>query len=118
MPKTAYSLFIYKHGQLRPPQQFLEIGVECEQGSLIQRKHYLMTSKKPAKLKRAKQPRSSDKTKQFSKDWERLSHSGRYDMNRLKEAMMLLIANDEQLPPEYLDHELTGDIRHGAGDAV
>lgn len=68
-----------------------------------------MTSKKPAKLKRAKQPRSSDKTKQFSKDWGRLSHSGRYDMNRLKEAMMLLIANDGQLPPEYFDHELAGE---------
>ena len=74
-----------------------------------------MTSKKPAKLKRAKQPRSSDKTKQFSKDWERLSHSGRYDMNRLKEAMMLLIANDMPLPPEYFDHELTGEW-HGFRD--
>lgn len=70
-----------------------------------------MTSKKPAKLKRAKPPRNSGKTRQFDKDWERLSHSGRYDMNRLKEAMMLLISNDELLPPEYLDHELTGEWR-------
>ena len=68
-----------------------------------------MTLKKPAKLKRAKPPRSSDKTKQFAKDWERLSHSGRYDMNRLKEATMMLIANDGPLPPEYLDHELAGE---------
>jgi mRNA interferase YafQ len=68
-----------------------------------------MNLKKPAKLKRAKQPRSSDKTKHFNKDWERLSHSGRYDMNHLKVAMMLLIANDEPLPPEYLDHELSGE---------
>ena len=68
-----------------------------------------MTSKKTAKQKRARLPRSSDKTKQFAKDWERLSHSGRYDMNRLKEAMILLIANDAPLPPEYLDHELAGD---------
>lgn len=67
-----------------------------------------MTSTKTAKQKRAKQPRNSDKTKQFSKDWERLSHSGRYDMNRLKEAMMLLIANDAPLPAEYRDHELSG----------
>lgn len=67
-----------------------------------------MTSTKTAKQKRAKQPRNSDKTKQFSKDWERLSHSGRYDMNRLKEAMMLLIANDAPLPAEYQDHELSG----------
>ncbi len=37
-----------------------------------------------------------------------MSHSGRYDMNRLKVAMMLLIGNDEPLPPEHLDHELSG----------
>lgn len=39
----------------------------------------------------------------------RLSHSGRFDMTRLKEAMLLLIANDAPLPPEYQDHALTGD---------
>jgi hypothetical protein len=30
-------------------------------------------------------------------------------MGRLKEAMLLLIANERPLPPEYRDHELTGD---------
>jgi len=68
-----------------------------------------MTSKKTASQKRAKLPRNSDRTKQFAKDWERLSHSGRYDMTRLKEVMILLIANDASLPPEYLDHQLSGD---------
>ena len=68
-----------------------------------------MTSKKTAQQKRAKLPRNSDKTRQFAKDWERLSHSGRYDMKRLKEAMMLLIENDAPLPPEYLDHALSGE---------
>jgi mRNA interferase YafQ len=68
-----------------------------------------MTSKKTAQQKRAKLPRNSDETKLFAKDWERLSHSGRYDMNRLKEAMMLLIENDAPLPPEYLDHALSGE---------
>ena len=68
-----------------------------------------MTSKKPAASKRANLPRASDYTKDFLKDWQRLSHSGRYDMNRLKEAMTLLIANDGPLPPEWLDHPLTGD---------
>jgi mRNA interferase YafQ len=67
-----------------------------------------MTSKKPPQKKRANPPRSSDSTKQFRKDWERLTHSGRYDMNRLKVAMVLLIANDGPLPPEYFDHDLTG----------
>lgn len=80
-----------------------------------------MTSKKPAQDKRANLPRSSDRTKQFRKDWERLSHSGRYDMNRLKQVMLLLIANDGPLPPEYRDHELTGDWKgfrecHVGGD--
>lgn len=30
-------------------------------------------------------------------------------MNTLKEAMMLLVANEGQLAPEWLDHPLTGD---------
>lgn len=30
-------------------------------------------------------------------------------MKRLKEAMLLLIANDSQLGPEWLDHPLSGD---------
>lgn len=68
-----------------------------------------MTSKKSAASKRARLPRASDYTRDFLKDWQRLSHSGRYDMNRLKEAMTLLIANDGPLPPEWLDHSLAGD---------
>ena len=68
-----------------------------------------MTSKKPAASKRANLPRASDYTKPFLKDWQRLSHSGRYDMGRLKEAMSLLIANDGPLPQEWLDHPLTGE---------
>lgn len=68
-----------------------------------------MTSKKPAASKRAKLPRASDYTKGFLKDWQRLSRSGRYDMNRLKEAMMLIITNDGPLPSEWLDHSLAGD---------
>lgn len=68
-----------------------------------------MTSKKPAASKRANLPRASDYTKEFLRDWRRLSHSGRYDMKRLKEAMTLLVANDGPLPPEWLDHALMGD---------
>jgi mRNA interferase YafQ len=65
--------------------------------------------KKTAASKRAKLPRTSDYTKPFLKDWERLSHSGRYDMNGLKKAMLLLIAGDEPLGAEWHDHELKGD---------
>lgn len=68
-----------------------------------------MTSKKNASSKRAKLPRASDHTKKFSKDWERLSRSGRYNMKLLKEVMLLLIANDAPLPPEWQDHALTGE---------
>ncbi|WP_269744892.1 type II toxin-antitoxin system mRNA interferase toxin, RelE/StbE family [Aromatoleum toluclasticum] len=68
-----------------------------------------MTSKRIAASKRASLPRASDYTREFLKDVQRLSHSGRYDMNRLKEAMTLLIANNGPLPPEWLDHALTAD---------
>lgn len=68
-----------------------------------------MSLKKPAASKRAKLPRASDFTQQFAKDWERLSHSGRYDMRLLKAAMLLLIANDAPLGPEWLDHALKGE---------
>ena len=67
-----------------------------------------MTSKKPASSKRAPLPRASDYTKTFLKDWECLSRSGRYDLKRLKEAMLLLIGNDAPLGPEWLDHPLKG----------
>ena len=68
-----------------------------------------MTSKRPAGNKWAALPRACDYTKTFRKDWERLSRSGRYDLNRLKEAMLLLVANDAPLGPEWLDHPLKGD---------
>ncbi len=68
-----------------------------------------MTSKKPASAKRAPPPRACDYARGFLKDWERLSRSGRYDMRRLKEAMLWLIANDAPLGPEWLDHQLKGD---------
>ena len=67
-----------------------------------------MTSKKPASSKRARPPRDVQQTKQFLKDWERLSQSGRYDLNRLKEAMLILVAGD-LLPAEYFDHGLSGE---------
>ncbi len=65
--------------------------------------------KKTAASKRATPPRSADYTKAFRKDWQRLSHAGRYDMKQLKTAMLLLIANDAPLGPEWLDHALKGD---------
>lgn len=54
-------------------------------------------------------PRAADYAKSFLKDWERLSRAGRYDMHRLKEAMLLLVANDIALGAEWLDHPLIGN---------
>jgi mRNA interferase YafQ len=67
-----------------------------------------MTLEKPASAKRAKPLRDVQQTKQFLKDWERLSQSGRYDLNRLK-AVMLILVSGYPLPPENLDHELHGE---------
>jgi mRNA interferase YafQ len=64
---------------------------------------------KPDKPKRAIRPLGCDFTKAFKKDWERLSRSGRFNMVQLKEAMLLLIANDDPLGPEWLDHPLKGN---------
>jgi mRNA interferase YafQ len=50
----------------------------------------------------------ADYAKAFLKDWERLSRSGRFNMRRLKEAMLLLIANDGPLGAEWADHPLKG----------
>lgn len=69
-----------------------------------------MTSNKRAVArKRTPLPRAADYAKTFLKDWERLTRSGRYNLNTLKEAMLLLIANDHPLGPEWRDHPLVGD---------
>lgn len=68
------------------------------------------STKKPASSKRAAFPREASYEKRFVKDWERLSRSGRYNMKQLKEAMMMLIANDAPLGPEWLDHPLKGSV--------
>ena len=63
---------------------------------------------KPAGAKRTGLPRAAAYTKAFVKDWQKLARTGRYDMRQLKEAMLLLIANDGPLGPEWLDHPLKG----------
>ena len=69
-----------------------------------------MSSKKGLSSKRTTLPRASDHTQAFTKDWTRLSHSGHFDLKRLKEAMLLLIANDGALGPEYVDHSLGANL--------
>src|SRR5690242_3505269 len=72
-------------------------------------KVFSMRSKAVPKKKQESPPRSSSFGRQFAKDWTRLSHSGRHDMGRPKEAMLLLLANDGPLAAEWLDHELQGE---------
>ena len=83
----------------------------------------MVSNNKSAKAKRAPLLKKADYTRQFGKDWERLTHSGKQDMARLKEAMLILIANDGPMPPEWLDHELQGEWSdhrecHAKGDLL
>lgn len=64
--------------------------------------------KRPASDKRVRPPREVGFAKTFVKDWETLSRSGRYDMRQLKAAMLLIIANDAPLGPEWRNHPLRG----------
>ena len=73
--------------------------------------------------KRVKRFRDVKQTNDFHRDWERLEHSGKHDMQRIKEAMTLLAANDAPLPPEWKDHELEGKLKgyrecHVKGDLL
>ena len=64
--------------------------------------------KKPHASKRTRIPRQVKLTRSFVKDWQRLSRSGRYDMQRLKSVMRLLADNDAPLPPEGKGHPRKG----------
>ena len=75
---------------------------------------------KPPSARRAELPRQSDYAKSFGKDWERLNRSARFDMNRLREVMLMLIAR-ESIGVEWQDHPLQGDWAdhrecHAGGD--
>ena len=63
---------------------------------------------KPANDKRAALPKRVDYTPVFKKSWERYNRAGRHDMKSARDVMGMLWRG-EALPPEYLDHELTGD---------
>jgi DNA-damage-inducible protein J len=67
--------------------------------ALAMRMNCLPILKKTAASKRATVPRAADYAKAFLKDWQGLSHSGRFDMVRLKADMLLLIANEAPLAP-------------------
>ncbi len=66
-------------------------------------------NKNPTNHKPIRPPRIFDYTKGFAKDWARLTHAGRYDLNRLKSLMLLLIENQQPLAKEWLDYALKGE---------
>lgn len=81
-----------------------------------------MSSKRSHGGRDAALPRGSELTKNFLKDWERLQHSG-INLTSLKQAMLLLIANDGPLAPESRDHGLKGYLAgcregHAGGDLL
>jgi mRNA interferase YafQ len=59
--------------------------------------------------KRTNPPRAADYTKAFAKDWTQLTRAGRFDMKRLKEVILLLVANNGPLGPQWFDHALIGN---------
>jgi mRNA interferase YafQ len=81
-----------------------------------------MSSKHGLAGRRAALPRRSDYTREFLKDWRRLQHAG-INLAALKEAMLLLVANDGPLGPEWRDHPLKGTLEgfrecHAGGDLL
>lgn len=64
--------------------------------------------KKTSDRKRTPFPREVIYAKDFPDDWDRLEHSGKHDMNRIKEVISLLVMNNGPLPPEWRDHKLNG----------
>ncbi len=83
-----------------------------------------MTNSKPVPAtKRANLPREVAHDAAFQKDWARHQKAGRTNLAKAKEAMLLLIANDRPLPPEWRDHALQGEWAdhrelHFGGDAL
>lgn len=59
------------------------------------------------KQKRKELPRRVDYTRTFQKSWDRYNRAGRRDMQAMADVMAIIFRND-LIPPEYLDHELTG----------
>ncbi len=73
--------------------------------------------------KRANAPLRCDYTKDFEKDWERIKRAGRQNLQRAKDGILHLVAHGGNLPPEYLDHPLTGNYAghrefHAGGDLL
>lgn len=83
----------------------------------------MSSNKKTAAQRRAAQPREVGYTKTFRGDWDRYNRAGKVDLHRVKEVMLLLIANEGPLGPEWSEHPLQGDYAgflecHVGGDLL
>ncbi|QJI32216.1 type II toxin-antitoxin system YafQ family toxin [Pseudomonas sp. ADAK18] len=65
-------------------------------------------AKPEKKQKRADLPKQCTQTSEFKKSWERYKRAGLRDMNEVRDVMVMLFLG-QQLPAEYLDHELKGE---------
>lgn len=82
-----------------------------------------MSSKERARNKKSPLPKSVFITKQFKKDWERLSASNLHDLTTAKEGISILCSNEGPMPREWFDHALSGKMKgyrdfHAKGDLV
>ena len=82
-----------------------------------------MSSKPVQAAKRASLPLEVALDSAFQKDWARHQKAGRTNLAKAKEAILLIIANDGPLPPEWKDHALQGEWSdhrelHFGGDAL
>ncbi|WP_338148487.1 type II toxin-antitoxin system YafQ family toxin [Pseudomonas lundensis] len=68
----------------------------------------MLMAKQEKKQKRADLPKQCTQTSEFKKSWERYKRAGLRDMNEVRDVMVMLFLG-QQLPPEYLDHELKGE---------
>lgn len=66
--------------------------------------------KKTIERKRTTFPRAISYTTEFSKDWDKIDHSGKHDMNLIKKVISLLFMNEGSLPAEWKDHKLHGEF--------
>lgn len=67
--------------------------------------------KKSADRKRTPLPGEIIYAEDFVDDWEKLTQSGKHDMHLVKEAISLLMMNDDPLSPEWRDHKLKGELK-------
>jgi mRNA-degrading endonuclease YafQ of YafQ-DinJ toxin-antitoxin module len=73
-----------------------------------------MNLKKSKPSKKAQLLRDCLKTKEFVKDWAKLSASGRYNLNNLKEVMLLLISLQKKNMESEVRARISSSLKNDA----